>query len=174
MGIKKKKKRANSFWQRSRQGRKVILRAVLLLKNGKVMSLLVPHSGKQGKAGAGPVKPTRLASPDVSIPIVRSENRGCPVPRMELPESAALPDPPAGRRPFVGYDREQAAYARLKSDLLTQAEGKFVVLVGEDVEGPTETFGDALRAGYRRFGLGPLFIKQVLAVEPVAESSRDL
>jgi hypothetical protein len=77
-------------------------------------------------------------------------------------------------RPFLGYDRERAAYERLKPELLARAEGKFVVFVGEECEGPVETFPDALRAGYRRFGLGPLYVKQVLAVEPVDEFSRDV
>jgi hypothetical protein len=62
----------------------------------------------------------------------------------------------------------------MKPELLTRAEGKFVVLVGDDLRGPVETFGDALRVGYREFGLGPLYVKQILADEPVAETSRDL
>lgn len=77
-------------------------------------------------------------------------------------------------RPFTGFVRERAAYERLKPELLTRAEGKFVVLVGEEVEGPFDSFGDALRAGYRRFGHGPLYIKQLLTVEPVVEVSHDL
>ncbi len=77
-------------------------------------------------------------------------------------------------RPFNGFDRERAAYERLKPELLARAEGKYVVLVGEEIEGPVDSFGDALRAGYRRFGHGPLYIKQVQAVEPVVEVSRDI
>jgi uncharacterized protein (DUF433 family) len=83
-------------------------------------------------------------------------------------ELASAETPPG--RPFLGYDRERAAYARLKPGLLAHAPGKYVVLVGEEVEGPVDTFGDALRAGWRRFGLGPLYVKQVLAEEsPFAE-----
>jgi hypothetical protein len=48
------------------------------------------------------------------------------------------------------------------------------VIVGDEVEGPVETFREALRAGYRRFGLGPLFVKQILTVEPVVEVTRDI
>ncbi len=92
-----------------------------------------------------------------------------------IPSSAASPPAPiTGRRPFVGYDREQAAYERIKAELLARAEGKFVVLVGDDLQGPVETFEEALRIGYRQFGLGPLYVKQILAKEPVAETSRDL
>ncbi len=77
-------------------------------------------------------------------------------------------------RPFTGFDRERAAYERLKLELLARAEGKYVVLVGEEIEGPVDSFGDALRAGYRRFGHGPLYVKQVRTVEPIVEVSRDI
>jgi hypothetical protein len=78
------------------------------------------------------------------------------------------------RRPYVGFDREEAAYIRKKPELLKTSEGKYVVLVAEELVGPVDTYGDALRAGYRRFGKGPLFVKRVLAEEPVAEISRDI
>jgi hypothetical protein len=78
------------------------------------------------------------------------------------------------RRLFSGFDLETATYVRLKPELLSRFPGKFVVIVGEEVEGPVETFREALRAGYRRFGLGPLYVKQILAVEPVAEVTRDI
>jgi len=84
--------------------------------------------------------------------------------------------PPTDRHPpFVGFDRERETYARLKASLMERAEGLFVVIQGEDVEGPVETYGDALRAGYRRFGLDrPFVVQQILAVEPVATVSRDV
>ena len=70
------------------------------------------------------------------------------------------------RRPFVGFDREIATYERHKPELLDTVEGKWIVIVGDEVIGPFEDISDAERAGYRRYGLGPLFIKQVLALEP--------
>ena len=82
------------------------------------------------------------------------------------------PGPPI--RPFTGYDRERATYARLKPGLLAAAPGQFVVIVGDECEGPVATFGEAERAGYRRFGLGPLYIKEVLAKDRVYEISRDV
>ena len=77
---------------------------------------------------------------------------------------------PPGERPFVGYDRERAIYARLRPELLARAEGRFVVLVGEELEGPLDTFDEALHHGWRRFGRGPLYIKQVLTEDPAFES----
>ena len=82
--------------------------------------------------------------------------------------------PTQARRPFIGFDLEAATYMRLKPELLSRFPGQFVVIVGDEVEGPVETFREALRAGYRRFGLGPLFVKQILAVEPVVEVTRDI
>jgi hypothetical protein len=81
-------------------------------------------------------------------------------------------EPPAWRRMFTGFDRERATYERLKPELLKTAEGKFVVIVGDVSSGPFGSHEDAERAGYAQFGLGPLYIKQVLAEEPVAEVTR--
>lgn len=77
---------------------------------------------------------------------------------------------PPGERPFVGYDRERATYARLRPELLARSEGRYVVLVGEELEGPVDTLDEALRAGWRRFGRGPLYVKQVVAEDPAFES----
>ena len=76
------------------------------------------------------------------------------------------------RRPFTGFEREAATYDQHKSALLVRSEGRFVVIVGDQIEGPFETREEALAAGYRRFGLGPLFVKQVVADEPVVEVRR--
>lgn len=82
------------------------------------------------------------------------------------------PDPPSQRRLFTGFDRERATYLQLKPDLLVSDEGKYVVIVGDEVLGPLESHEEAERAGYKRFGLGPLYVKQVVAEEPVFEVSR--
>ena len=89
-----------------------------------------------------------------------------------LLERSPLATPSGVRRPFTGFDRERATYERLKPELFKTAEGKFVVIVGEEVIGPLGRHEDAECAGYARFGLGPLYIKQVLAEEPVAAVSR--
>jgi len=79
------------------------------------------------------------------------------------PDSRSQP-----RRSFAGFDRERATYERHKPELLKSAAGKFVVIVGDELVGPLETDEEAERVGYARFGLGPLYIKQVLAEEPPA------
>jgi len=92
------------------------------------------------------------------------------------PESTArpavdtLPARTPGQRPsFAGFDRERAAYRRHKSSLLAAAGGKYVVIVGDEVIGPLESHEEAERAGYTRFGLGPLYVKRVVVEEPVVE-----
>jgi hypothetical protein len=79
---------------------------------------------------------------------------------------------PSPRRPFVGFDRERITYERLKPELLTRAECKYVVLVGDEIAGPLDSHEDAEKVGYLRFGLGPLYIRQVLAEESVSEVTR--
>jgi hypothetical protein len=78
------------------------------------------------------------------------------------------------RRHFEGFDLEQVTYECHKLELLKVAERKFVVIVGNELVGPLETDEEAERAGYSRFGLGPLFIKQILADEPPALVTRDV
>jgi hypothetical protein len=80
--------------------------------------------------------------------------------------SSQLNPTPQSRRPFVGFDRERATYERHKADLLKKAEGQWVVIVGDEMVGPIKSGQEAERAGYKRFGLGPLYIKQILAQEP--------
>lgn len=88
-----------------------------------------------------------------------------------MPQTSATAKP---RRPFAGFDRESAAYERVKRELLSRAGGKFVVFVGDEMIGPVESFEQALESGYRRFGLGPLYVKQVMIEEPIAETTREI
>ena len=86
-------------------------------------------------------------------------------------EALAPAVPPPGERPFLGYDRERAAYARLKPELVRHAWGKYVVLVGDDLEGPVDTYEAALQVGWHRFGLGPLYVKQVREEDQATETA---
>jgi len=83
-----------------------------------------------------------------------------------------LPKLAGGRRPFVGFDVEREFYRRRKPDLLAHDEGRYVVIVGEELLGPFDTSREAEREGYAKFGLGPLYIKRILVEEPVAQISR--
>jgi hypothetical protein len=78
------------------------------------------------------------------------------------------------QRGYSGFAIEAATYRNRKAEYLARHEGKFVVVVGEEILGPFDSFGEARWEGYERFGLGPLYVKQVLAEEPVVSTSRDI
>lgn len=79
-------------------------------------------------------------------------------------EFAKSPTPP-GQRPRTDFKCEREEFRRVLPELLSKAEGQFVVLVGKEIEGPVATFEEAIRAGWRRFGLGPIYVKQVVTEE---------
>ncbi|MGD0039843.1 MAG: hypothetical protein ABSE84_05370 [Isosphaeraceae bacterium] len=70
-------------------------------------------------------------------------------------------------------ERELAIYNENLMDLLTN-EGKYVVVHGETIQGPFDTYEDALRAGYDKFGVVPFLVKRISRVEPIQYFSRDL
>jgi len=63
--------------------------------------------------------------------------------------------------------REQAVYEANLSRWLPEHEGEYVLIKGDTIDGFYESRDEALTAGYSRFGIGPLFVKQVLTSEPV-------
>jgi uncharacterized protein (DUF433 family) len=118
----------------------------------------------------------KIRQPAAAWGIIRAElDRRLTPPTEGLAMTATNADPAVPpRRPFTGFDVEQAAYARLKPELLRTAAGKYVVLVGEELVGPVDSFDEALRAGYARFGPGPLYVKQVLEAEPADQVAHDV
>ena len=46
-------------------------------------------------------------------------------------------------------------------------EGKFVLIHGAEVLDFFDTYGDAMKAGYKSCGLLPFFVKRVARIEPV-------
>ena len=53
-------------------------------------------------------------------------------------------------------------------------EGKFVVIKGDEISPPFETYDEALEAAYARHGLGPFLVKKIERNETVLYFSRDL
>jgi hypothetical protein len=66
----------------------------------------------------------------------------------------------------VQLERELRTY-RDRLPELVQHAGKYVVIQNGDVIDVFAAYGDALRDGYRRFGLDPFLVKQILIPEPV-------
>ncbi len=66
----------------------------------------------------------------------------------------------------MALERELPTYRR-KLPELRGAEGKYVLIHGEDVVDTYSTYDDAIKEGYVRFGLDPFLVKQIQIVEQV-------
>jgi hypothetical protein len=62
---------------------------------------------------------------------------------------------------------EQAVYEAHLPQWLQEHEGEHVVVKGDETLGFFATRDEALAAGYARFGVVPLFVKEVAASEPI-------
>jgi hypothetical protein len=72
------------------------------------------------------------------------------------------------RRPrAASLRREQAVYEAQQRRWLRGHEGEHVLIKGDEVLGFFATRDEALVVGYARFGVVPLFVKQVVAAEPI-------
>ena len=63
-------------------------------------------------------------------------------------------------------ERELATYRDNLPDL-PQHEGKYVLIHRDSVADVFATYQDALRQGYRQFGLEPFMVKRILRMEPI-------
>lgn len=84
------------------------------------------------------------------------------------PVAATLPHHRNGERedPVAEIAQEIATYRSRLPELLAH-EGEFVLIKGDQVIGFYSDQSEALREGYRRFGLVPLLVKRIAAIEPV-------
>jgi hypothetical protein len=64
-------------------------------------------------------------------------------------------------------DREVAVFQQRRSNFLKQFPGLFVLIKGDNVEGPFPTAEVAYEHGLREYGIEPFLVKQVLEAEPV-------
>jgi hypothetical protein len=74
---------------------------------------------------------------------------------------------PNQRSRAVPLNREQAVYEANLPVWLSDHEGQYVLIKGDQADGFYESRDEALSAGYARFGVGALFVKQALPAEPV-------
>lgn len=72
----------------------------------------------------------------------------------------------------MALEREIQTFREQLSTLL-QNEGKFALVHGEDVAGFFETYEDAIKAGYEKYGLEPFLVKKIQAMEEVQHFTRD-
>jgi hypothetical protein len=77
-------------------------------------------------------------------------------------------EPRTSRRPrTTSLRRELAVYEAHLPRWLQEHEGEHVLVKGDEAVGFFATREDALAAGYARFGVVPLFVKQVAVSEPI-------
>ena len=73
----------------------------------------------------------------------------------------------------MALEKELETYKNKLPELKAH-EGKFVLIQGENVVDTFTSYEDALKEGYKRFGLTPFLVKQIAAVEPVFHFTRPI
>ena len=71
------------------------------------------------------------------------------------------------------FEKEMATYDANLIDLLG-SQGKYVLILGDEISGPFDTFDEALDVGYDKYGLAPFMVKQIHKAEPIHYFARDL
>jgi hypothetical protein len=71
----------------------------------------------------------------------------------------------------MALERELETYKNKLPELVAH-EGKFVLIQGEEIVGLYDSYEDAIKDGYAKFGLSPFFVKQIEATEQVHFISR--
>src|SRR5205823_2917214 len=64
---------------------------------------------------------------------------------------------------------EERTYFEQKPRLLSEAPGQYVLIVDDKVIGTFAEYGEAVDAAYARFGIRPIFVRQIAEDEPVHE-----
>ena len=65
----------------------------------------------------------------------------------------------------VSLEKEMGFFERKREELLKHHEGKFVLIIGEDLLGAFDTGAEAYRAGIEARGNVPMLIKRVAREE---------
>jgi hypothetical protein len=73
----------------------------------------------------------------------------------------------------MSFERETAAFQRELPRLLEEGErGRFALVFGDEVVSVWDTRRDAVQVGRERFGMVPIFVKEIQAVERLVFISR--
>ncbi len=68
---------------------------------------------------------------------------------------------------------ELETYEAHKPSLLGK-EGKYVLICGSELSEPWDTYEDALKAGYEKYGVKPFLVKQIQGTERVQFLTRSV
>ena len=75
---------------------------------------------------------------------------------------------------LIRLKTEIETYSREKDRLVAEKAGKYALVHGDGVVGVWDTYEDALKEGYEKFGLEPFLVKQIRGIEQVQFFTRDL
>jgi len=64
------------------------------------------------------------------------------------------------------FERELETYRKALPDWIEQ-EGKWTLILGEEIGGIFDDFAQAIDAGYEKYGLQQFLVKEIHQVEPV-------
>jgi hypothetical protein len=73
----------------------------------------------------------------------------------------------------MALEKELETYKR-KLPELKKDEGKYVLINGDTVIDTFTSYEDAIKEGYRQFGLVPFFVKQIQIIEQIQFISRSV
>ena len=71
----------------------------------------------------------------------------------------------------MALEHEVQTYQKKRHELLAH-QGKYVLIHGDDLAGIWDSYEDALKVGYDKFGLKPFLVKQIEMVDTVNYSTR--
>jgi len=74
----------------------------------------------------------------------------------------------------MALEQEIAAYNKELPKLLSENQGKYVLIHGDTIAGVFLSYEDAITVGYDRYGLTPFLVKQIEAAEEIHYFTRDL
>jgi len=72
----------------------------------------------------------------------------------------------------MALEAELEHFETIKDGLIAANAGKFALVHGKELVEVFNSYEDALKAGYGRFGLQPFLVKQIQAIETVQFISR--
>jgi hypothetical protein len=73
----------------------------------------------------------------------------------------------------MALEREMATYQANLASLISH-EGKFVLVKGDKIEGIFDSYNDALKSAYEKFGVEAFLVKQISSIESISYFTREI
>lgn len=86
--------------------------------------------------------------------------------------SASRPIAPKVKDDRMPLEKELAVFEKKFPEMKASHEGKFVLIHGDEIVDYYDTYEDAIKVGYSKFGLEPFLVKQIQSIEQAQFISR--